>query len=192
MFTWKEKHKLIGGGEDGQENSAMDFCRTDGFRVFGTASRRLFRGGDFFDNSFGCGARIWSGQNGAAYHNEVRAGVYSFGRGGGALLIVRACEPLLGRTPGVTIKKSRPHTLRMARASWTEATTPSTPDFCASCASCGGAIYGWPGEANLLNVASFMLVRTVTARNRGRLAPMATPALTACTAALSMALPPNA
>src|SRR5207245_7671029 len=32
-----------------------------------------------------------------------------------------------GRTPGVTIRKSRPQALRIARTSCTEATTPSTP-----------------------------------------------------------------
>src|SRR5712664_1387298 len=39
------------------------------------------------------------------------------------------------RTPGVTIRKSRPQALRIALASCTEATTPSTPTFLASCAS---------------------------------------------------------
>src|SRR5437899_4606086 len=37
-----------------------------------------------------------------------------------------------------------------------------------------------------------MLVRMVTARRRGRSAPIGTPALMACTAASSMALPPSA
>src|SRR5712671_228227 len=37
-----------------------------------------------------------------------------------------------------------------------------------------------------------MLVRIVTASNRGRSAPIGTPALMACTAASSMALPPSA
>ena len=48
------------------------------------------------------------------------------------------------RTPGVTIRNSRPHALRIAFASCTEATTPSTPAAFASFASFSTLVLGVP------------------------------------------------
>src|ERR1700722_15725167 len=49
-----------------------------------------------------------------------------------------------GRTPGVTIRKSRPQALRMARASCTLATTPSAPAVFASFANFTTRVFGGP------------------------------------------------
>src|SRR5580704_6342032 len=88
-----------------------------------------------------------------------------------------------GRTPGVTIRKSRPQALRMARASCTLATTPSTPADFASFANFTTRVLGGPPIPTSRIAFASMLVSTVTAIRRGRSAPIGTPALMACAAA---------
>src|SRR3984957_7889271 len=97
-----------------------------------------------------------------------------------------------GRTPGVTMRKSRPQALRMARASWTLATTPSTPADFASLANFTTRVFGGPPIPTSRIAFASMLVSTVTAMRRGRSAPIGTPALMAWAAAWSIAVPPSA
>ena len=137
---------------------------------------KLFCGGDFVDDGLGGGAWVGGGGDGAADDEEVGAGFDGFGGSGGTGLVVgfaaRACrfccavgvsDFAAGRTPGVTMRKSRPQALRMARASWTLATTPSTPADFASFANFTTRVLGGPPIPTSRIAFASMLVSTVTA-----------------------------
>jgi hypothetical protein len=83
-FTWKEKHKLIGGSHRGQgrrDESERDTFTLDDFRV-------LLRGGDFFDDGLYGRSRIAGRKDGPAHDDEICAGTDRFRRRRGSGLII--------------------------------------------------------------------------------------------------------